>query len=478
MSKSLKKNYIYNLMYQLLVLILPLITTPYLSRILGPENIGIYSYTLSISTYFVLFGTLGVTIYGQTQIAYEQGKTKKYSKTFWEIIILRFITMIISMVIFYFVFVKGMQYQMYYKILLLELLANCFDISWFFQGLEEFKKVIKRNLIIKLVSIVCIFTFVKNTNDLVKYYIIYVLSILVGNLSIWIYLPKYLKKVKIKQLNILPHIKPTMELFIPQIAIQIYTVLDKTMIGTIIANKSEVGYYEQSQKIVKVLLTIVTSLGTVMLPRIANTFINQENEKMKNYMKKSFNFVFLLAFPMIFGVIAVADSFVPIFFGQGYDKVSQLMVIISPIILLIGISGTIGTQYLLPTQRQKEYTISVIAGAIINFTMNLCLINKFGAIGASIATVVAECTVTMIQLYCIRKEFYIKDIIKMSLKYLISGFVMFLVCILVGKYINNNLYSCIIQICVGILVYGICLLILKDKLFLEILNQVKTKIIK
>ena len=476
MSKSLNKNYIYNLIYQLLVLILPLITTPYLSRILGAENIGIYSYTLSISTYFILFGSLGIAIYGQRQIAYEQEKRKKYSKTFWEIVIVRFITMGISMLIFYFIFVKGNQYQMYYKILLLELLANCFDISWFFQGLEEFKKIVIRNTIIKLISIMCIFIFVKAASDLVIYYVIYVASVLLGNISLWLYLPKYLKNVKVKQLNIGQHIKPVIQLFLPQIAIQIYTVLDKTMIGTIVLNKSEVGYYEQSQKIVKVLITIVTSLGTVMLPRIANTFINGEKEKMKSYINKSFNYVFLLAFPMIFGIILLSSSFVPIFFGQGYDKVSELMIIISPIILLIGMSGVIGTQYLLPTQKQREYTISVICGAIVNFLINLMLIFKYGAIGASIATVIAELIVTSIQLFVIRKEFKIKKILILMKNYLISAIVMFVICSVIGIYMRTGIYSIIVQIFVGMIVYASTLLILKDQLIIETFNNVKEKI--
>ena len=154
MKKSITKNYIYNLTYQILVLILPLITTPYISRVLGAENIGIYSYTLSISAYFILFGSLGVALYGQREIAYNQENKKKYTVIFWEIIIFRAITMAISMFVFYIAFVKGSQYQMYYKILLLELLGNCIDISWFFQGLEEFKKTVLRNIIVKLISVV------------------------------------------------------------------------------------------------------------------------------------------------------------------------------------------------------------------------------------------------------------------------------------------------------------------------------------
>lgn len=475
-KKTIIKNYIYNLIYQILVLIMPIITTPYLSRVLGAENIGIYSYTISIAAYFVLFGSLGVALYGQRQIAYEQTKGKKLSKTFWEIVILRFITMAISMIIFYFIFVNGEQYQVYYKILLLELLANCFDISWFFQGLEEFKKTVTRNIIIKIISVISIFAFVKDSNGLGIYFWIYVLSTLIGNLSLWAYLPKYLKKIKIKQLNMVQHVKPTIGLFIPQIAIQVYTVLDKTMIGAIITDKSEVGYYEQGQKIIKMLLTVITSLGTVMMPRIANTFASGKKEKVTNYMKKSFNMVFLLAFPMIFGVIAVSKSFVPVFFGQGYDKVTILMSIISPILLLIGLSNVTGTQYLLPTKRQKEYTISVVYGAIVNFIMNACLIWKFGAIGASIGTVIAELTVTLIQMYFVRKDFNLKEIFKLAKKYLLSSIVMFIVCLFIGKFINNNLISTIVQVIIGVLTYGICLLILKDNFIIEVLDRIKNKI--
>lgn len=281
MKKSITKNYLYNLAYQILIIFLPLITTPYVSRVLGAENIGIYGYTLSIVTYFVLFGALGISMYAQREIAYVQDNIKERSKIFWEINILRFITMSISIILYYIFFVNGSRYQFYYFILILELISNCFEISWFFQGLEEFKRIVLRNIIVKLISFACIILFVKTKNDLSIYLFIYVSSNLLGNLSLWLYMPKYLEKVKIKELNIIKHLKPTLWLFIPQIAIQIYTVLDKTMIGNIIENKSEVGYYEQAQKIIKLCLTIVTSLGTVMVPRMANTFAIRRQAKIK-----------------------------------------------------------------------------------------------------------------------------------------------------------------------------------------------------
>ena len=272
MSKSIKKNYLYNLIYQSLILIVPLITTPYLSRVLGAEAIGIYSYTISITTYFVLFGSLGIALYGQREIAYVQDDKEKRSTVFIEILLMRFITLGISMLIFYLSFVKQGQYSTYYKILILEIISNSIDISWFFQGIEEFKKTVVRNAIVKIISVICIFIFVKNTNDLLKYFIIYVLSTFLGNLSLWMYLPKYIEKVNLKNIKIFKHLKPAIALFIPQIAVQIYTVLDKTMIGAIVDDKAEVGFYEQSQKIVKLLLAIATSLGTVMSPRMASTF--------------------------------------------------------------------------------------------------------------------------------------------------------------------------------------------------------------
>ena len=166
-KKSISKNYLYQLSYQILALIIPLITTPYISRVLGAEGIGIYSFTYSIATYFVLFGSLGIAMYGQREIAYIQDKKEERDKTFWEIAILRIVLMMISATIFYFAYCTGAEYQLYFLIVLLELVSNALDISWFFQGMEEFKKTVTRNFIIKITFTVCIFLFVKSPEDLV-----------------------------------------------------------------------------------------------------------------------------------------------------------------------------------------------------------------------------------------------------------------------------------------------------------------------
>lgn len=477
-KKSIAKNYIYNLIYQILVIILPLITTPYISRVLGAENIGIYSYTLSITTYFILFGTLGVASYGHREIAYVQESMEKRSKVFYEINIMRLITLSISMVFFYSCFCLHGRYSMYYKILLLEIIANCIDISWFFQGMEEFKKTVTRNIVIKFVSVICIFLFVKSRTDLGLYILIYVLSTFLGNALLWFYLPKYITKVKWKELNFFRHLKPMISLFIPQIAIQMYTVLDKTMIGAIVPDKAETGFYEQSQRIIKILLTLATSLGTVMAPRIANTFAKGDYEKIKEYMLSSFSFILMIAFPLLFGIISISSNFVPIFFGSGYDKVILLMNIISPIILFIGLSNVIGTQYLLPTKQHKKYTISVLMGACVNFILNLFLIKKYASVGASVATVIAECCVTCMQFYLVRKELKIKDVLKISHKYFIASIIMFIVSILIGYTINNNLLSLIVQVPVAMLIYFSLLFLMKDTMFLQGIKKIQNKLCK
>ncbi len=201
-KKSIVKNYMYNLIYQILILILPLITTPYLSRILGAEGVGIYSYTYAIVTYFVLFGSLGIALYGQREIAYVQDNPKARKKTFLELIIVRFITLAVAVTVYYIFFIRGKQYQTYYSILLIELLAAGFDISWFFQGIEEFKKTVLRNVLVRVISVSLVFIIVKTSQDLWKYILIYSLADFCGNLLLWAYLPKYLKGGKVRKITV------------------------------------------------------------------------------------------------------------------------------------------------------------------------------------------------------------------------------------------------------------------------------------
>lgn len=475
MKKSVKKNYIYNLIYQMIVLIIPLVTTPYVSRVLGADGVGTYSYIYSIVTYFVLFGSLGVIMYGQREIAYVQDNKKQRTKVFWEIVFFRFITMLISIGTYICFFgIRGNE-VLFYRIFALELISNIFDISWFFQGLEEFKKTITRNIIVKVIGVISIFIFIKTKLDLSKYILIYTLFNLLGNLTLWLYLPKYTEKIGIKELNIKKHIKPIISLFIPQIAIQVYTVLDKTMLGSILGDMTQVGNYEQSQKIIKMSLTVVAALGTVIAPRIANAIANKKDEEVKTLLEKSFKFVWMLGVPIMLGIIAISNTIVAWFLGEGYEQSVTLLKIGSLLVMAMGLNNITGMQYLIPAKKQKIYTKSVIFGAITNFVLNLILINVLKAEGAIIASVIAEFTVLLIQIYYIRNDFDIRIVYKGCTKYIISGIIMFFVCYLIGMIMQPTLITTMLQIMIGAIIYGIILIMLKEEFVYGVLITIRTK---
>ena len=245
------------------------------------------------------------------------------------------------------------------------------------------------------------------------------------------------------------------------------------MIGKIITDKSEVGFYEQGQKVIRVLLTVVTSLGIVMIPRMASTFASGDKKKIIQYMKKSFKFVFFLAFPIVLGLISVSKSFVPLFFGEGYDKVITLLIVISPTILLTGMANVIGTQYLLPIKRQKEYTITITIGLIINFFLNYILITYYDSVGASIATVVSELVVIIAQLYVIKKDIRTKVIIRLGIPYLFASLVMFAITMFEGCILEASTKTLIIQIASGAIVYVFMLWALKDEFLKMFLDKAK-----
>jgi len=471
-KKSIAKNYIYNLIYQMLTILLPLITTPYLSRVLGAEAIGIYGYTLSIVAYFILFGTLGISMYGQREIAYLQNDKVKKTKTFWEIIIIRTITLGISIFLFYFLFGRSGEYSFYYRILIVQLIANLFDISWFFQGIEEFDKTVIRNLIVKALGLILIFTVIKTQDDLWKYFAILVASELIGNVTLWMYLPKYLERIKIKNLEFKKHLKPTISLFLPQIAIQIYTVLDKTMIGKITNDMVEVGYYEQAQKVVRAALIIITALQAVMNSRIANAYSRNDKTEVKESLTKSFNFVWFLGVPMMLGLIAVGPKLVPWYYGEGFEGVTNILIATSPILIAIGLNGVTGIQYLVQTGKQNIFTKSVTIGAITNVVLNIILINIFKGVGAAIASVLAELTIFAIQLRYFKEQFSIFEILKLSTKCFISGIVMFAAVSLLVHFMQVSMLNTLIQVTVGAAIYILILIVLKYKFLKDLHNQI------
>lgn len=475
-KKSIAKNYFFNLIYQLLTILTPLITTPYVARVLGVENNGIYGYTLSIVTYFLLFGSMGTNMYGQREIAYVQDDKEKRSKVFWEIMSVKLLSYFTAILIFVLVFCINNDYALFYRILILELVANFLDISWFFQGIEDFKKTVIRNLIVKLAGLFFIFALVKSEGDLWKFFLIYGLADFLGNATLWLYVPKYVGIIK-KKLNIKKHVKPILMLFLPQIAIQIYTVLDKTMIGKLTNSMVDVAYYDQAQKIIKALLLIVCALSAVMCSRIANSYAKKEHKQIKEYIEQSITVVWLIASPILFGILAVSNLFVGIYFGPGYEPVAMLMNISTLLLVAIGLNNVTGLQYLIQVKKQKEFTISVIVGALVNVILNFILINLYGTIGATISSVIAEFTILFVHVIFFTKDsISFIDLIKNSYKYIIASVIMYICLICLNNIIPQNIIGLLLDVVIGAVVYLISLIILRAEFVINIIIKLLEKV--
>lgn len=471
------KNYFYNLSYQILVLILPLVLTPYISRVLEVDGIGQYSVATAIANYFILFGMLGINSYGNRQVAYVRDDKVLLIQTFWEINLLKFITMGIS-VAFYLIFViffVSPEKRILYFVECITLLASLFDISWYFAGMEEFNKTATRNIIVKLTGVSLVFLFVKSKSDLWVYALILAVATLVGQIVMWITLPRDFRKIVIDRKKMPLHLKKTIQLWLPSIAIQVYSSLDKVMLGYLV-NDVQVGLYESSQKIVKMASTITTSLSTVLVPRMANLYINGRDDEFKYVADKAFAFVSFIAIPLCFGVMAIRNSLVPWFYGIGYEDTSKLLLISSWLIITLGWSSIFGLQVLVSAKKEKEYTFSVTIGACVNIVLNFCFIIRYQAAGALVASVLAEYTGMFLMAYFSRNLVDLKKCFSIVPKYIGVSTLMSIVTYLVGEFLGYTFFTTVIQILVGALVYFGLLFCMHDEIILIAIEKIKVKI--
>lgn len=450
----MKKNFIYNIIYQILVLILPLITIPYVSRVLGAANIGIYSYTHSIAHYFILIAMLGINNYGNRTIAKYRNDKQELSKQFISIYTLQIISTIF-MLICYLLYINmfNVEYKQIAVIQTIYIASAMFDINWLFFGLEKFKITITRNTLIKVLSLILIFVFVKEKSDLWIYTLILTGTTIFSNIFLLPFLKKNVNFTKITVKDVTRHLKPCMVLFLPVIAVSIYKIMDKIMLG-IMSEVVEVGYYENAEKIIQVPNAIISALGTVALPRVANMVSNKKDEEVKNMIKKTMPFIMFLTFPMVFGLIAISKDFSTVFFGQEFAKSGELLTLLSITVLFLAWGNVIRTQYLIPKEMDKHYVISAFIGAVVNFVMNMIFIPLYASIGACIGTIFAEMSVAIYQTFVVRKELEIKKYIQDSVVFLIRAAIMFIVILLIGYAVNNDIIlKLVLQIATGIIIY-------------------------
>lgn len=476
-ERNLKKNYIFNLLYQALRVLTPVITTPYVSRVLGADGVGSVSFAESVASYFVLLATFGIAAYGQREVSYVQNDEHKRSAAFWNTVILQLTTSFAALLLYglFILITNGNSaIRLLYFIFTINIVAVLVDVTWFFQGIEKFDKVAIRNIICQLLSIAFIFLFVKGKGDEGKYVFGMTFFILLANASLWADVPKYVKKVSRTCLVPFKDFRIVCRLFVPSIAIQIYGVLDKTMLGVIIGNDFENGYYEQAMKVPRGLLVIVNALGTVVIPKVGQAFGKNDWDEVKKLVYGVYRAVWMLAVPFCLGLILTSDYFVPWFYGPGFEKVALLLKVAAPIILFIGINSTTALEYLVPTKRENLFSKAVLTGALVNFCLNIVMIRYFQSVGAAAASVIAEFIINVVEFASIRGEISVKKVIGTGKNYFIAGGLMTIVLLIMRAVsLPRNIIGTAVMVLAGAVIYIGSLLVLKDELVLDFLKTRK-----
>ena len=481
LDRKLFVNYFYNILYQVVTILVPLITVPYTTRVIGDVGLGVNAFSASIVQWFTIFGIMGINTYGIRTIGTVRDDRKVLSKTFFEIFLMQIVNLLV-MFVFYMIFISiySTDYKVVYMIQGITLFVTMFDITWFFLGVEEFKIASLRNILIKITGIILIFTFVKTKDDLLIFILINVLTALIGQFIMFIQLPKFIDKVKISLNGAYHnHFKQNLILFVPQIASSIYNVLDQTLVGVLAVDwESQSAFYQQTIRFVKMFLYFITSIGSVMLPRIANIHKKGDKEMINTYISATFRLALYLAIPMMFGMMSVAPFFIPWFMAKEFSVVGTLIMITSPIILFISISNVFGIQYLLPTGMMSKYSGSIVIGAIVNFIMNVILIPIYGALGACIAIVSAEFAVVFTQWMFVRKSLVLKVKIRSILIYFSAGIIMALSVFYIGYMRGPGILTNLIQVVFGVIVYMGFITLSKEEFHMLIFSKIKALLVR
>lgn len=447
--KSLQKNFLYNVLYQILLVILPLITAPYISRTLGATAVGVYSYTYSVAYYFLLIAMLGIGNHGNRSIAAVRDDRKKLNKTFSSIYSLQVITFsiaILAYAIYLVLFVKDNR-----LIVLLQLIyvtSGLFDIGWLFFGLEQFKLTVARNTLIKISTVVLMFVFVHKPSDLWKYTLIMSAGTLFSQAYLWLYVKKYVSFEKCSVKEITSNIKPVLILFVPVLAYSIYKVMDKIMLGNM-SSYDQVGFYNNAEKIINIPMGIITALGTVMLPRMSNIVANGDKKRVDDYIRISAKLVTLLSSAIAFGLMGVSSVLAPVFFGDDFIACGEIIRLLSVTVFFIAWANVIRTQYLIPNKRDSIYLTSTMVGAILNLIINWMLIPKYQANGAAFGTIVAEFSVMLVQMVAVKNELPMRKYIMSYSPILIIGLIMAVLVDRIGIKLGVSVSTLAIQILAG-----------------------------
>lgn len=475
MDRKLSVNFIYNLITQLVTVLTPLVIAPYISRIFDVNLIGDYNYCYSIVSIFGLFANMGISVYGVPIIAKCKDSEEEKSKIFFEMLIIKLFFAVLSTIVYFCMIftVFDTNYKVYFSLFTFYILSVFLDITWFFQAMENFKIICIRTIIVKLLSLFCVFLFIKDKGDMNLYILINMLSLTLPNLLLFIPLKKQIK-IKMYKLNIKQHFKPIFEILLPGVAYTIYAMVDKTMIKTITGSTTDVGYYEQAYKIAFIGVTIMSVFSTVLSSRISGIRNDDEIRKLHKY---SYSIVVTISIPLMIGLFILADYFIPFYYGQGYENSINILKLFALLPFIMGISNFLSYQYFIPKIITKPSMITTLCSILINIVLNSIFIKIWGGFGAAFATIISELFISTVYI-CLYARFQkISVVIKTVYKYFISGIITFVIMYAVNMFkpCNSFIMFTVYALSIVILFFGITIF-MKDEIILQLIEKTHKKL--
>jgi O-antigen/teichoic acid export membrane protein len=483
-ADSIFKNQIFNFSMQILNIIFPLIAIPYTTRLFGPDILGEINFANSIVSYFMMLAVAGIPIYATREIARHRDDSNTLRKKFKEIIFLQVSFTLLSLTAYFILVfaVSNLKQNIYiYLFLGIQILANAFDYIWFIKGIEKYRYAAIATLISKFINVVLIFTILKRREDYVLYAFIIgitaLINVLINTTTAFRLLRNFetTEKFRIDHSQLKVHVYAILVFFLSDIAIKVYTAMDQTMLG-ILDSKESVGYYSMSIKLVKVLLGFVTSIAVVMIPRISNSIKNNRLDDVKRYIGMSTNIVYLIAIPAIFGILAIGGEVIAIYLGPEFLQSISMFKFVSLNLIIIGLSNVFGMQVMIPYGKEKKFTLILTSAAVFNFILNLILIPKLSYFGATYATVGAELLVTVWMYVEIRKIVGdIPEVFK-PWKMIIPSVIFYIVIkFAIKAFIRSDVLVILVSIPLAGLIYGIGLILLKERITIQVLNKFTSK---
>ena len=482
-NQSIKKNAIYNLISKLLTLLIPVITTPYLARVLGEEGNGQISFVLSVISYFSLFAALGFSIYGQREIAKHLDNRQERSVVFWEIFVTKLVTTLISLGVFASIFFTvgfGDQYNNLFFIMSIQVIAVIFDIEFLYTGQSNFKAIALRNIGVKIIGVVLIFVFVRTQSDIWIYALYLSASVLFACLIMWVGLHRMVNIVPIKTLKPWKHIKGALIVFLPVVITSLFTTFDKTMIGLLSPNPDyDNGCYEQAYKINTVAQSFILIFSSVTMSRNVFDFKCGNIASMNERVYKTSRYIWLSSVFFVVGFLVLSKNFSSWFLGDGYYEVPLLFCIMSIRLLVSGFSTIFGDRFI-AMGKEKQWMLSVLVAALTNIIANYFMIPIYGAIGAAIATALCEVMIMLIMGFLTFKDkgLSLKRMVLPGWKYIVAGGFSFGVMYLMQYFLVNAIWSFVTIGITGGCVYALILFILKDSFFIEMVQMVLNRVKK